>query len=299
MIISVPSHTKPNTILHETGYSEYFGTGVGGLSIKSFFGGQAFYEVGRNRYRVGNGTHLILNQGQSYTIRISADKPVESFCIFFAKGFAEQVYQGLTMPHILDNSFQSEPSFHFFEKTYYPDDLLTPTILQIHAGIKNQQMLVGWLEEKMQRLMAHLLQVHFNVYREVELLPALRPATRQALYRNLHYARDYAIALFNTPVTLAELADVACMSPNHLVRTFKQVFGQTPHQFIISKRLEEAQRLLLQSGESITEICLDVGFESLGTFSSLFHRRFGVSPTAFRQQNGDFQEAFPHKTIYN
>jgi AraC-like DNA-binding protein len=123
------------------------------------------------------------------------------------------------------------------------------------------------------------------VYKEVEKLPAARQATREELYRRLHHARDYAAALFHQPVTLDDMARVACLSPNHLLRTFKGAFGQTPHQFITTRRLEEAGRLLRTSQQPVTEICYAVGFESLGTFSWLFHRRFGVSPSQYRRQN--------------
>lgn len=283
MVISVPSNTtQSNYILHEKGYRNYQAQGTGSLSIKSFFNGQAFYEVERNRYLVGHDTHLILNSGQTYTIQIDADKPIESFCVFFADGFAEDVYHSLKAPDVLDNPFTGNVSLNFFEKTYPHDFLLTPALLQLRAGIETGRVTKGWIEEHMQLLMQCLLHTHYNVYRQLELLSAIRPATREALYRRLHYARDYASALFNTPITLAELANIASLSPNHLLRTFKQLFGQTPHQFIITKRLEEAQRLLRYSEFSITEICFAVGFESLGTFSSLFSRRVGVSPTEFR-----------------
>jgi AraC family transcriptional regulator len=284
MILSTASNSY---ILYEKGYSAYHGEGVGLLSIKSFFGGQAFYEVGRNRYVVGEGAHLVLNHGQPYSIRIDADTPMESFCLFFAEGFAEDVRQCLTTSdeHILSDPFKPPTTpLLFFEKTYPHDTFLSPAILHLRTRIESGHATRGWLEEQFHQMMQRLLHVHENVYQEVEALPAARPATREELYRRLQGARDYATALFNTPLTLAELADVACLSPNHLLRTFKQLFGQTPHQFITSKRLEEAQRLLLRTERSVTEICFAVGFESLGTFSWLFRRRCGVSPTEFRRQ---------------
>jgi len=130
-----------------------------------------------------------------------------------------------------------------------------------------------------------LLQSQTNIYREIEKLPASRPATREELYRRLHLARDYAEAMFTAPVTLEDMAQVACLSPNHLLRTFKHLFGQTPHQHIISNKFDYARQLLEDTDFSITDICMTIGFESLGTLSSQFHRRFGVSPTEYRQQN--------------
>jgi len=65
---------------------------------------------------------------------------------------------------------------------------------------------------------------------------------------------------------------------------FKQAFGQTPHQYLTAKHLEHARHLLAHTDQPVTEICLSVGFASLGAFSWLFRRRVGVSPAAYRRQ---------------
>jgi AraC-like DNA-binding protein len=143
----------------------------------------------------------------------------------------------------------------------------------------------GWLTEQFELAMQQLLQVQRNTYREVESLPAVRASTREELYRRVHYAKDYADAMCTAPITLTDIADVAGFSPNHLLRTFKTVFGQTPYQYLTMKRLEYARKLLVDTDQSITDICSAVGFESIGAFSWMFHRRVGVSPLAYRRQN--------------
>ena len=91
--------------------------------------------------------------------------------------------------------------------------------------------------------------------------------------------------MFAEPITLAHVAAVACLSQNHLLRTFRQVYGETPHQFLIRLRLAEAKRLLAHTEMPVTEVCLAIGFESLGSFSTLFRTRFGVSPAEYRRAN--------------
>src|SRR5690349_18705315 len=137
MIISTASNSY---ILHEKGYASYYGEGVGLLSIKSFFGGQAFYEVGRNRYVVGDGAHLVLNHGQPYNIHIDSDAPMESFCVFFAEGFVDEVRHSLTTSddHILADPFKPTTTpMQFFEKTYPYDAFLSPAILYLRANIEH------------------------------------------------------------------------------------------------------------------------------------------------------------------
>jgi AraC-like DNA-binding protein len=274
-------------VLHEHA-AQFYAQGAGFLSIKSFFHGQASYSVGRGHYAANDRSYLILNHGQPYTISIESDQPVESFCLFFAPGFAEAVRYSLataTDRILLEPQATSMSPLAFFERTYPHDALLSPALFQLRSALAHYEPEPSWLSEQFHGLMQRLLQVHTNVCKEVDALPAARAATREELYRRLHYARDYAAALFATPITLNDMADVAALSPNHLLRMFKQVFHQTPYQYITTKRLEYAQNLLIHSEQSVTDICFAVGFESLGAFSWLFRRRVGVSPSTYRRQN--------------
>ena len=74
------------------------------------------------------------------------------------------------------------------------------------------------------------------------------------------------------------------MSPWHLLRSFRAAFGETPKEFLTRLRLERARQLLTVTARSVTEVCFDVGFSSLGTFSVLFKRHVGCSPKEFRRQ---------------
>src|SRR5207237_652416 len=82
---------------------------------------------------------------------------------------------------------------------------------------------------------------------------------------------------------LAELADSACMSAFHFSRVFSAVTGISPARFLAALRMAAAKRLLLASERRITEICMDVGYNSLGTFTTLFNEFVGIAPTRFRE----------------
>ena len=86
------------------------------------------------------------------------------------------------------------------------------------------------------------------------------------------------------PLSIAEVAREAAMSPFHFIRRFESVFGTTPHQFRIQSRLDRARHLLALSDYSVTDVCMEVGFSSLGSFSALFARRFGTPPSVYRRQ---------------
>jgi len=302
MIVTLPpSQARPNSnygespgtlgnasfILHEKGHRRYNAEGIGSLSIKSFYNGQAFYEVGRGRFAVDDNSYLILNHGQPYSITIDSASPMESFCIFFAGGFAEEVDRSLstTTVRLLDEPVAfSITAINFFEKTYPHDSILSPSLQQLRALLAQRKGEPGWLQEQLHKIMQCLLRIHRQIYKEVEALHAVRASTREELYRRLHRARDYAYATFDQPITLDELAQIACLSPNHFLRTFRQIFRQSPHQYLTALRLERAKKLLAGTALSVTEVCYAIGFASLGSFSWLFRRRFGISPEAYRQR---------------
>jgi AraC-like DNA-binding protein len=103
------------------------------------------------------------------------------------------------------------------------------------------------------------------------------------LERHLLRARDLIDGRYDQPVDLREMAATANVSPRHFSRSFRRVFGETPHQYLLSRRLERAQYLLRTTDRSVAEICLDVGFTSVGSFTTTFTRHVGVSPTTYRR----------------
>jgi AraC-type DNA-binding domain-containing proteins len=271
----------------------YHYAGAMGLSLKWFFNGTGFYDVGAGHYAVDDHAYLILNHGQPYSLTIEANNKVGSLILFFEAGFAEEVYRSLVADTsgLLDDPFRRPAApIHFVHRLYPHDESVSPLLHHLRAALRQQQTEQGWLREQLHVIMQRLLNVHQAVHQEIAALPAARAATREELYRRLHRAKDYIAACFTRPLTLNDMAAVACLSPNHFLRSFKTVFHQTPHQYLTALRLEHARRLLTQTDSSVTDICFAVGFTSLGSFSWLFRRQVGVSPDAFRKQKGDFRE---------
>jgi len=111
------------------------------------------------------------------------------------------------------------------------------------------------------------------------------------LERHLLRARDLADRSYAEPLDLQALAREANVSPRHFSRSFRRVFGETPYQYLLTRRLERARHLLRTTEMSVGEICLEVGFTSVGSFTTTFKRHVGVSPTTFRQVYGGPSDA--------
>ena len=104
--------------------------------------------------------------------------------------------------------------------------------------------------------------------------------------RHLLRAKDLADARFFEPLTVDDLARAAGLSRAHFSREFGRAFGESPHAYLLTRRLERAAALLRATDRSVADICLSVGLRSVGSFTTSFTRTYGISPTAYR-------EAFP------
>jgi AraC-like DNA-binding protein len=100
--------------------------------------------------------------------------------------------------------------------------------------------------------------------------------------RHLLRARDLADARYADPLGVDDLAQAAGLSRAHFSREFRRAFGESPHAYLLTRRLERAAALLRATDHSVAEICFAVGLSSLGSFTTSFTRTFGRSPTAYR-----------------
>ena len=102
--------------------------------------------------------------------------------------------------------------------------------------------------------------------------------------RRLLRSRDAMDRTYAEPLDIHSLARIAHVSEAHFIRTFRATFGETPHRYLQRRRVERAMFLLRATDRSVTDICLDTGFTSLGTFSRTFHDIVGEPPTAYRKR---------------
>ena len=100
--------------------------------------------------------------------------------------------------------------------------------------------------------------------------------------QRLARARAFIDDCYHLPLDLERISGEACLSRYHFLRLFRKAFNQTPHQYLTRRRIEKAKELLACSGLTVTDVCFEVGFESLGSFSSLFNRHVGQPPIAYR-----------------
>lgn len=223
------------------------------LSIKTVRRGAAWYETPDGRYLVTPDTFLVLNEGQHYAMEVDAASNTETFCPFFQPGFVRAGE---------------------FPERLYPMRGAIADALRSFGAVP--------LEDSFYDLAEALANLRGEVRKESESFPGLRASTREEMYRRLYRARDFLYSCYREPVSVADGARVAAMSSFHFQRMFRSAFGISPMQFVQRRRLEIARDLLTSTESDVTSVCAAVGFESLGSFSALFKRTFGVPPSKIR-----------------
>ena len=113
------------------------------------------------------------------------------------------------------------------------------------------------------------------------------------IHERLCRARKLIDECYDLPLDLTEISKQACLSRYHFLRLFRDTFETTPHQYLIQRRIQKAKELLRLRNLSVTDVCFEVGFQSLGSFSSLFRKCVGQAPIIYRRREMDSLRKVP------
>ena len=268
----------------------------GPLSIKTVVRGSAVWGTREAERLVDRGSYLVLNAGQRYSLTVDAREMVETFCLFFRDGCVEDAHrvESSDPAALLDELIveagsntngNGEAGVEFFEALHKHDAIVSPLVNVMYSRVKEQTATQAWLEDQFFAVAKGLLGVRADAYKQARRIPAKKVSTRVELYRRLLRGKDYLDSFFCGEMRLGKIASVACLSPYHFHRLFREVFGETPNHYLQRRRLAHARELLSSTDRTVTEICLEVGFESMTSFSALFRRIYGCSPRQYRSSH--------------
>jgi AraC family transcriptional regulator len=261
---------------------------AGPFSIKSVIHGRAVWQTEHGRYALAPGRHLILNAGTAYSLTIDGRAPVETFCVFFQDGFIEQALRSVTTPDavLLDAPEDRAESFALLESIHDSAGALGAQLSAMHRMITDDGVGALPLSGVMQTAAVTIVGRSAALTRLSRRLPATRAATRRELVRRLQQARDFMRDQLAGRLALTDIARAACLSSFHFHRSFRMCFGETPHQYVLRLRLEDAASRLRRSRVPVTDIALAVGFENPAHFSRAFKRRFHCTAQDYRRTFG-------------
>lgn len=261
-----------------------------GIGIRYVLTGEERYRVDHRLFQVQAGQYLLLNDGQAVSCQVAASRPVEGLCINLEAGLLRTVMQGLHLSpqeqaasHFIVHEGQIDICEHVYEAQGSP---LGAYLESLSQRLRQDASLTAAEQETVtQEIARRLVLAQLQVFRQVNRLSSAKRSTRMELYRRLCQARAYIHQNLDAPLDLDTLAAVACLSKFHFIRLFKDVYGQTPRQYLITKRLDRASKLLIHSSLTFHEICQEVGLKDSSSFGRLFKRSFGATPHLYRQRH--------------
>ncbi len=263
----------------------------GVLSIKRVLAGEATWCVSGRRFTVRSTSWLLLTEGQPYSLEIEAATPATTFCLFFRDAF---------VPDVANNLSQSEETLLEQHRRLHGRELrpgLRAASNRLFSSLDHLKNAIAsghtfdWTGGVVQSALA-LLDDEAAEWEMGRRLMFAKAATRDEVRCRVQRGVDFMLS--NLPVKLSTLAIAreAGLSEFHFHRSFRTLYRQTPHLFLQRQRLQLAAALLRDTKLPVTEVCAQAGFQSLGSFGSLFTRTFGISPRLYRQDRSsptDFQ----------
>ena len=256
------------------------------LSMRCVFNGNEKCNIGYRSLLLDTDSMLVLNKGTVYESSATSEVPVKSFTISFDEKFINDFNSSIRLnsKQLLDVQ-QNTSSLHELSETLYPfNGDLKLTVLHLKdyldSDMNNELLINEYLHHC---LITYNSLYNQEVFKKAEQLHILNQSTRIEVIRRLNMAKEYLYSNYDKNISLEELAENACLSVNHLLRTFKQAFGQTPHQYLTDIRLKKARLMLKSTNCPVNEIVNTIGFENTSSFIRLFKRKMHTTPIAYRQ----------------
>lgn len=243
------------------------------------------YHVNGVRHQLHADQVFFISRGSTLAIK-NMEKDSYPALLFFHSRLPDLVMFSLQYGGevLLENPFDSLPyDFSWLERMHVDHALHATIVSLIELGASCSSFASLEADMVVRRLFEDLLLKNEDARKRSLNIQALKASTRLEIFKRISTARDWMEAHYRENITLEDIASVASMNSQHFLRMFKQVYTITPHQFLIDLKLKKAKQLLDGNNMTINDICQAIGFESAFSFSVLFKKRFGLSPSQFRK----------------
>ncbi len=250
------------------------------LSVKWMPKGRAEYCFSGRRHRVEGDTLLLSAPHNLYDVELAKGMHSDSFCLFVPHPVAADLWTAAVhsvAAQIDDPAARLAPEFPEVSTAGWRD------VVRQVSTIRSSLRSAAPAEDRTGMVLLECMLRMHRLSRAAEGATAVKPATRAELLRRLLRARDYIDANPAARPTLAELAREARLSRYHFLRTFVEVFGETPGNYVARMRIARSAELLTRTHKPMTDIAAEAGFASQSAFARSFRRWRGISPLAYRK----------------
>ncbi len=255
--------------------------------------GPEYYRVGGQLHKVDIGQYLVHHPRQLVLAEAQYTQPVDGLCLFLTDETLSDVYRSIQNPfHDPDTTPNRLPWGEYdtvLNKYSLSENELGQHFSRILGRLSDTDHtpIMDW-DAFYLEVATPLVNVLFQVQNRLISLPFVKKITKDEIFKRVSLAHGYLLDHFDRPLLLSDLANVACISPYHLLRLYKHIYRVTPYQHILQLRIERA-RYLLSAQYSTTEIADQLSFSDRRAFSKVFKKITGLSPNAYRSLGTVFQ----------
>ncbi len=257
------------------------------LTLNFVLSGSQHYRICRKNLIVHPDCFLVINKGTKVQSSIQSQDYVQSLSISFDPKFVNDMNRVLTSPteQLLENMGSDINADILFPETLLPlKSNLLFNLHHINQFVKTNSTDDHLLEQYLHHTFINYVEIfNHDILLAEDRLDCLKQHTKAELMRRLNLAKDFIYCNFDQQIELKVIAENSCLSVNHLLRTFKQAFGETPHQFLTKIRLKRANYLITNTSTPINDIVPAVGFDSSSSFIRLYRTYYNCTPAKYRK----------------
>ncbi|MFC4262242.1 helix-turn-helix transcriptional regulator [Ferruginibacter yonginensis] len=256
-----------------------------GFAIKYVAEGSERYVLNNEIFDVQAGNYLLCNATKLGHVEIESAKNVKGICINIIPAIIHEVAASFKRP---DSAFPDIDLGLFLSTDNFIENQYQASSTAVGKALHDFQQYITLHQIAVQQLpidffytLAEKIVVDQQpIYKQLQSIPVVKSATKRQLFKQLQQGKFYIDHHFATKISINQIAQYACMSEYHFFRLFKSIYKQTPHQYILFKRLQFAKKLLQQGGTSIAAIAYECGFVDVFAFSKAFKQYMGCTPSS-------------------
>lgn len=273
-------------IISECAYDSCYPASTGKYALHVVLSGEVDFTLEKRSITLVPGSFIFLNPDTSYTKKNASQIEANMLTILFEPDYIHE-FEGSSL---FKEYLSSECSENFKHREWRLVEFIYPLMSNIKFNVMQLMKLVDNRSVDLRLIVEYLnytLLDYYEIYESEVIkreasLQFLNGSTKTEILKRLSMARDYMISNYKNRIQLDEIAQAACLSVNHLLRTFKQAYQQSPHQFLTKVRLHQAKYLLRNTDYPVGEIVDIVGFECPSSFIRLFRNSFNMTPGQYR-----------------
>lgn len=246
--------------------------------------GSCNYYINGQKNPIDESKVFFINRGSQLAIK-STEAGAAPALLFFRSQLPDLVQHSLNYSDeaLLENFDNLPYDFSYLERIHVNQHLRNTILSLIELGGSSSSFAALKADIEIRTLFEDLLKENREAYKSSQNIQAIKASTRLEIFKRVALAKNWMEENYNAAINLEDIAAVAAMNSQHFLRMFKQAYCITPHQYLIDLKLRNAKQLLESTKLTINEICQNIGFESVFSFSILYKKRFGLPPSYFRK----------------